>query len=186
MREREIRDLYFHWLCDLVDLPPERNYHLLMCRLKYRSFHSNYPMDDNRAMDGINLRYRFASDCDFDQRIVASVIDIQECSVLEMMVALAIKCDQLITDDNSETPLIFFDMLKSLKLDNMDDVHFNKMYVDNRLNIFLNGHYSKNGSGGLFTLKNIGTDDATQMEIWVQAMWYLNDIIENQNEGAFY
>lgn len=180
----EIKNIYFNWLCDLVDIGP--NYYNLLSRLNNTTFYSNILMDDNRAIDGIDLRYKFANEAGFDQRIIASTIDTEKCSVLEMMVALAIRCDLLVTDDNSEVSNIFFDMIKNLQLDKMTDGNFNKQYVDNRLRIFLDKKYSKNGSGGLFKLKNIGYNDATKMEIWTQAMWYLNDFIESHDEGAFW
>ena len=43
---------------------------------------------------------------------------------------------------------------------------------------FLNRQYEADGRGGLFIVRNSRFDLRT-VEIWYQAMWYLDEVLEN-------
>ena len=58
-------------------------------------------MDVCRATDGINLRYRFASENDIPYGKIDAVFQGVPCSMLEMMVALAIRIEEHIMEDRS-------------------------------------------------------------------------------------
>lgn len=134
-------------------------------------------MDDNRAYDGIELRYKFGKDRGYSQAQIASVLDTRECSVLEMMVALAIRIEHDITQDDSygdRTGHWFWSMIKSLALMDQYDDNFNGLLVRGSVHRMLEREYASNGKGGLFTVKN-PREDLRNVEIWYQMMWYLNE-----------
>lgn len=180
MTRSELLELYFEWIYQLVmqvsNLPGGRSYRKLFKYLNSIDFIYSHPMDSNRVEDGIELRYRFAYEENIDQTIIASYLDDHPCSVLEMLVALSIRCEEAIMFDpdiGDRTAVWFWDMIKSLDLAGMSDAHFNQGYVDDVIFRFMNRDYLPNGRGGLFTIDNC-TEDLRTVEIWYQLCWYLN------------
>jgi hypothetical protein len=98
------------------------------------------------------------------------------CSVLEMMVALAIRAETTIMDNTlygDRTKQWFWSMMMNLGLSTMTDDVFDERFVQNRIDIFLNRQYSYDGRGGLFFIPNTDTD-LRNVEIWFQLCWYLD------------
>lgn len=175
----ELKERYFNWMYGIVIGPSKASYRKLLKRLNEISFTYTLPMDSNREQDGIDLRYRFGHANGVSERIIVNALDIHDCSVLEMMVALAIHCEEDVMDDpdaGNRTPKWFMDMVGNLGLLGMDDTHYNKEYIDHRIDIFLNRKYSPDGKGGLFHLKRCH-EDLTKVQIWYQMNWYLNEIL---------
>ena len=75
----------------------------------------------------------------------------------------------------------FWNMIVNLGLGSMDDDKFDPGYVEYVIYRFLNREYEKNGKGGLFTIRDTRVD-MRKAEIWYQAMWYLNEFLEEQEE----
>lgn len=181
MTKREsVNRTYLGWiyslLCDGVAAPYWR---LFQC-LYGIDFTYIMPMDGNRAADGVDLRYRFGRECSYDDRFIACYLDDRPCSVLEVMAALAIRCEVHIMDDpdiGDRTGVWFWDMVRSLGLEGMDDGHFNAARVRASVSAFLDRRYRKNGAGGLFTVNRRGRDMRV-IDIWNQMCLYLNDILE--------
>lgn len=171
-----INDEYFDWMYNLVcgkRYSRSISYRKLLTHLHNAEFIYLVARDENRASDGVALRRRFTTmnNCE-DMRIYLD----GPCSVLEMIIALAIRCEETIMDDpriGDRTGQWFWDMIVSLGLGAMTDDRFNEKYVDEVLDTFLFRDYEPNGKGGLFTLKNCD-QDLRKVEIWWQAMWYLN------------
>lgn len=139
-------------------------------------------MDGNRYEDGISLRYRFGRESNIHEAVISRDLDYYPCSVLEMMIALAIRCEEDYMSDPSygdRSYIWFNDMLESLGLYPMSDDHFQQQYVIEHVYRFLNHQYSSNGKGGLFTVDRPGVD-MRQEEIWKQAMWHLTSIYNYQ------
>lgn len=180
MTSEECNDLYFKWLYGLVYKDTRiLSYHKLLRYLFDREFTYLLPMDGNRYEDGINLRYRFGDEEQIDPRIIASLIDINPCSVLEMMIALAIRCEEHIMDDpdyGNRTGQWFWNMINNLGLGNMNDRRFDYRVVKNIIDIFLNREYSRDGEGGLFVIHD-SQYDLRNVDIWYQMMWYLNKFV---------
>ena len=134
------------------------------------------PLDQNRAEYGISLRRRFArSEGCYD---ACEYID-GPCSVLEMMVALAIQCEEEIMDNTAygdRTSQWFWDMITNLGLGSMNDRQFDIRYAEDVIDRFLNREYEPNGRGGLFTVRDYPRD-LRDVEIWVQLLWHLDDIV---------
>ena len=133
-------------------------------------------MDSNRFEDGIALRYRFGVEKDINESIIATYLDTRPCSVLEMMCALALRCEEHIMSDPDEgnrTGVWFWGMIHSLGLDNMTNAHYDYAFVKRKIGNFLEHRYLRNGKYGLFTVEG-SPYDMRQIEIWEQLMLYLN------------
>lgn len=177
-----LNDEYFEWLCDQVcdrRFAKQISYRKLLARLHSTEFRYSIPRDRNRAENGIDLRYRFGrtqTDCSID--LVMDILD-GPCSVLEMMLALAIKCENFMDDTTrgDRTTQWFWGMVSNLGLGSMDDERFDRQYVDQVLDIFLNREYEPDGRGGLFTVRHCDRD-LRNVEIWKQLCWYLDSIVD--------
>lgn len=99
MTRDELNKAYFEWMYSLV-CDDEPSYRELFHFLHGVDFTYTIDMDGNRFDDGINLRYRFADESGYNGRMVAKYLDSCPCSVLEMLLALAIRLEvsNLITD----------------------------------------------------------------------------------------
>ena len=79
-------DEYFEWLYEFVcgeRFAKEFSFRKLLVYLHSREFTYTLNMDSNRAQDGIDLRERYYGDSTIKG----------PCSVLEMMLALSIRCE---------------------------------------------------------------------------------------------
>lgn len=180
MTNTDISEEYYNWMLGLINIGDE--YSLLMRKLHMTPFRYILPMDGNRYEDGINLRYQFAYENDIPQSVAATLNDHDPCSVLEMMVALAARCEVHIMHDDDEgdrTGYWFRVMLSNLRLLYMTNENYNDALVTDILNRFLDRRYAKNGDGGLFVLKDF-SGDMRKVEIWYQLMWYLSELQEEK------
>lgn len=179
-RKDRIINLYFEWLCDFVcheRFSSEISYRKLLMFLHKTEFTFILPMDKNRATDGVDLRWRFV--CEHPEFRDALDYLNGPCSVLEMMIALSLRCEETIMDDpryGNRTSQWFWEMLKNLGISYMSDNLFEKNKAKERIMIFLNREYLPNGKGGLFYIKDCD-QDLRNIEIWVQLNWYLSTII---------
>lgn len=166
---------YFDWLSYIVDLP--FYYSLLLHKLYSSEFVWTIPFDAHRADDGIQLRYRFGRENGIPDPEICAKLDTMPCSVLEMIVALAIRCEEHIMGDASignRTPLWIHTMLESMGLLGYQNQVFDEREVDTILDIFLNRRYSRIGEGGLFTIPDLEPErDMRTAEIWNQMNWYM-------------
>ena len=88
---------YFEWICHLVcdeQFTKRLSYTKLLLRLFETDFNYILPRDGNRYEDGIDLRYRFGYENGLEDQLIARDLDDKPCSVLEMMVALALRCER--------------------------------------------------------------------------------------------
>lgn len=167
------RDPYFEWLVDMATYNryPSGTYDKLLEHLYNTEFIFTLPRDENRAIDGIHLRRRF--------NLEYAESDDSPCSVLEMMIALAVRCEEEYMDDPSvgdRTRQWFWRMVTSLGLGSMTDDRYDSDLVSDILEQFLNREYGYDGRGGLFRMNN-PPRDLTTVEIWKQLCWYLDSII---------
>ena len=186
MRPREERERiqseYFEWIVQLVNSekrPSRPSYNKLFRLLHDTEFIYILDMDENRANDGLELRYRFAYENGLDENKVRDALDDRPCSLLEMMAALAKRCEEHITgdpDSEDQTERWFFEMIDSLGLRYMDDDHFVESDAVEILNVFMRREYLPDGRGGLFTVPDAAGDMRT-IEIWYQMMIYLNEMV---------
>lgn len=183
MRNKDkIINQYFEWMYDIVcagRYSKEISYRKLLMHLHNTEFTYLISHDENRADDGIDLRYRFAKTKGYRNSIEEVLSYLAgPCSVLEMMVALSIRCEENIMDDpamGDRTSQWFWGMIVNLGLGSMMDDRYDKWAVEQILTRFLNRDYDPDGKGGLFTIKHCDRDLRTA-EIWYQLCWYLDSI----------
>lgn len=170
----EIQTEYFQWLCGLVNL--DRGYWILARKLHDKEFYWTVPNDDNRASDGQKLRDIFEDETLYSDYSCLS----GGCSVLEMLIGLAIRIEDILYDpDNSECLKAhdaFWEMLENLGLEDFDDMNYSRLNedceVDEILLNLLERTYDRSGRGGLFPLKK-AREDQRRVEIWYQMSTYL-------------
>lgn len=183
MTKDNINNMYFDWMYNLVFKNYIKNnvsYRKLLYSLHNKDFDYIIRLDANRADDGIQLRYRFGYFANINSNNIKNALDDKPCSILEMMVALAYRCEETIMGDpdaGDRTGEWFHDMLVSLGLINMYDSNFDRDYVEDTINKFIKRKYKPNGEGGLFTISS-RTIDLRKVEIWYQMMWYLDEVIK--------
>ncbi len=183
MSRDELINEYFDWLCASIggDRQPDRiSYKKLLIHLHNTNFRYTISRDKNMADDGIALRYRFSllDTCDEPSDWVIDILS-GPCSVLEMLVALALRCEETIMDDSlvgDRTGQWFWGMITNLGLGAMYDSRFDKKYVTQTIRRFLDRDYEPNGKGGLFTIRDCDCDLRT-VDIWRQLCWYLDIIV---------
>lgn len=177
----EIQNCYLNWVKTLAfpELEKRQQYSYLLDFLYNVPFTYLIPLDQNRYIDGIDLRYRFGYEYNISDDEIKYYIDNRNCTVLEMMVALALKCEEEIMADPEIGNRIgnwFYAMLENSHLNCMTNDVFDVYYVDERIKQLLNRQYSFDGDGGLFKVRNPKRDMRTS-EIWYQMCWYLDEII---------
>ena len=175
-----IEQEYFEYIYSYIDDPTsDVSYSKLLSLLYDCEFKAIIDMDINRIEDGKGLRRRFELDTGESRLVIMDAFrDHSYCSILEMMIALALRCEETImTDDEygDRTGVWFWNMITSLGLDCMDDESFDERDVYEILDIFINREYRHDGDGGLFTIKKINRDMRKE-EIWYQMMWYLDSL----------
>lgn len=177
----DISRAYFNWLTRIVKGPESDSHTLLLKQLYETPFRYSIDTDGNREADGVDLRYRFSVAKRFQQSEIAHELDYKPCSVLEMMIALALRLEEDIMSNEefgNRTGRWFWDMARNSGLIDMVDKNYNFRNTDDIIQRILDRDYGADGTGGLFCIPNIATDMRT-VEIWKQALWYLNDILRN-------
>lgn len=179
MTRSELNEEYFRWMYQLVFANEKRrSYRKLLKYLNSVEFTYILDFDSNRAEDGMDLRYRFGYEHNYNGPMIAAYLDDRPCSVLEMMVALANRCEEQIMDDphaGCRRGQWFFSMLASLGLSGMNDENFVRSDAEEIVSRFLSRQYARNGDGGLFTVNS--RHDMRNAEIWYQLNWYLDSIL---------
>lgn len=177
---------------DLMNEYFERMYHLVYNKKQYNKlsfrkllyflhsvdFYPMMEMDDNRRIDGIDFRYRFGYENGYSDEYIKRYLDVRECSVLEMMIALSFKVEEQITDNylyGDRTGQWFWTMIVNLGLGKMDDSNFDENYCFEVIDQFLSRRYESNGKGGLFYIEK-PRRDLRDVDIWCQFMWHLDEV----------
>lgn len=165
-------EAYFDWLCDIVARPKNERYKYteLIGQLYTKEFVWTISNDDNRAADGKELREIYLLE------IGATKVDLLwyelECSVLEMLIALARRVS--FETEVSATDW-FWKFIQNLGLHHFSDNVYRQEIaedVDEVLDRLLLRHYGRDGTGGLFPLRHHHPDQR-RVEIWYQMAAYL-------------
>lgn len=167
---------YFYWLCDIVS-SGEHKYDDLLTALYNVKYIAEYSMDENRIADGNDLRYRFGYSEGYSSDELKDIHN--DCSMLEMMIALAIRMEEDIMTNlayGDRTGTWFWTMIRNLGLGRMTNSRFNQKKFNAIMDTFMNHEYESDGHGGLFV---VDCDyDLTKEEIWTQMNWFLNTLEE--------
>ena len=181
-QQQAFENEYFEWLYNYVcknKVNSKISYRKLFAMLYDTEFIFSIPNDINRALDGEYLRYRFKTEIEEREGISIPYEINGPCSVLEMLIALAIRCEETIMDDpryGDRTTQWFWRMMSNLGLGLMTDDIYDREYVKERIDILLNHEYEPNGKGGLFYIRDC-KEDLRYVEIWAQLCWYLDSFI---------
>jgi hypothetical protein len=183
----EIHELYFKWLMERLG-NPEPSVVRLCSMLDQNVFQRRVGKDMNRAADGANLRKLFLedySDADIDPRVANALLD-EECSWLEMLVALAEALDYLYDGGVLER---FIELAENLGLEPVlqtvvgrdgtspyDDV--DQHLVDICTSRVDHNEFDRLGHGGLFPLTKNDHPDQREVEIWDQHAAYFRERLE--------
>lgn len=164
---------YFNWLCELIyaDDYTRTCYQKVLSYLYSKPFVWTINNDGNRASDGLMLR-------DIYEHVTGLRINnFGPCSVLEMMIGLACRCEDNIMHDPEEgdrTYLWFWEMMDNLNLTDQDDYCYNEDEVSMIVDRFLNRRYGPDGRGGPFYIKNFDKD-LRRVELWQQLNFYIEN-----------
>ena len=139
-------------------------------------------MDKNRLFDSRYLRYRFARVRHLDDKIVDVSLSHFGESVLEVMVALALRIfDE--TTGGFPTPItpneIFWQMIESMHLEDQTDPDFDEKKVIFTIERMMIRDFAKNGDGGLFRVSDDNPHDFRTVDIWYQAQWWATEAWRN-------
>lgn len=169
---------YLEWLYSHVGIVqnrnPERSYWKLLRQLYTTPFEWFIPNDDNRIEDGKALRISFIRETDFPLNDPHGLFYNIDCSILEMLIALAQQAAFLSEGEPAEW---FWRMMHNLGFDGYTDNIFERRIseevegITNRLN---DRDYSNNGAGGLFPLKYTDMDQRV-VELWYQLQAYVSE-----------
>lgn len=180
----EIEDRYEDWLRHQA-MGQDRSYDDLLDFLHSKPYVYTLRMDENRAEDGIELRYIFGSEYGIEYEDILSGLDSgRDCSMLEMMVGLARRCENQIMVDMEEgaQPERWFRvMLTNLGLISQTNDNFDEEKADYITDRFLAHQYSYHGDGSLFSVVHPRHDMRTT-DLWYQAMWYLTENYSEEEE----
>lgn len=175
-RTVNVRTLYFRWLIGKLDKHMVKKYSSLLMHLFKDTFIENQevPMDVNRARDGIALRKRFISENEYFGDSELEIIQYEDCSWLEMLIALAERIDdQMMFDMNlgNRTDKWFWLIINQMDLSKFDEKNYVYDQIKRKLNRFIRREYENDGKNGIFKCNR----DVRKIEIWYQMMEYFNE-----------
>lgn len=170
---RSTRDPYFDWLCITIN---NRNYLELARALHSAEFRARIPADQNRGMDGMQLRV------DFMERhgTFGSSVNRGSCTMLEFLIGIAKHMSFLMYGNQSDhrTAYYFWVLIRNLHLEKLNDDNWyslnGEFYVEDAVNRVVNRQYDRNGSGGLFPLRH-PAQDQRKVEFWYQMHAWLGE-----------
>jgi hypothetical protein len=174
MLTEPLEEIYFKWLyakvASVENPTPTLTFWALLAELHSVEFRTYVLGDDNRAADGLDVRWSFLT-----AHSEAAPNEFFElgCSILEMLIGFS-KVAEFQTDMDSRD--WFWIFLSNLGLSHLNDSHRHvlNVQIENVLNVFVERTYSRSGKGGLFPLPRTNRDQR-KVEIWYQFCEYLAD-----------
>lgn len=152
-------------------------YKYMLDILENSEFKAYIMLDQNRIGDGVSLYENF-----YPGHKDSLYFGRNECSVLEMLIALAYRCDDIMSDQQKGCRVMdwFWRFVNNLGLGEYTDelvasnpeLYLNEMHQI--VNNFVERRYNYDGKGGIFPLKNPPGDER-KTEIWYQMMAWLNE-----------
>ena len=138
---------YFEWLLSQINNPKGKDRKLLWV-LYHRKFSYILDLDRSRYTDGMILQKEFGLE------------EERDCSVLETLIELAIRLESEFIGDpkNPKPELLFWEMIKNLKLDKCCSRNFDVIKIDKLLTRWMDRKFTSNGSGSIFPLRHTKRD----------------------------
>lgn len=182
---RKLKNEYFNWLCDIIgidDPPRDETYWILAKKLFSKEYYWTVDGDENRALDGKELRNDFLDEL-YNSREKEDELK-GPCTILELLIALSFKIEEnlmYISSVGDRSKYWFWVMIDNLGLskytDSSIDLKGNDQ-IDHILEIFMDRTYSRNGRGGLWPLKK-AVKDQRKVEIWYQLNAFFEENLSN-------
>lgn len=179
----DVRKKYFNWLIQKIDRGNDLDRYSQLLRELHRANFvwdtstDELRMDENRAGDGLYLRYLFNYDTGLDIEGYFDEIG-KPCSVLEMLIGLSMRIeDDIMGEGQDRYDIWFWDMMDNCGLSYFDIENWDTDEVRRKIDDILYRRYAKNGRGGLFIFKKNADSflkDAREAEIWSQANAWIN------------
>lgn len=158
---------YYQWLLNKIRAETFVGYDLLLAKLYSTLYEITRDVDQPRVRKVAELRNEFCDECFINY---PSFGEIQNVSVLELLVSLASDAERVVMRDSEagdRTSVWFWSMVHNLGLDIYTDDRFNLEAVDAILERFVEHKYEKNGQGSIaYTLKSRG--DFRKLDVWQQ------------------
>ena len=175
----QLSEKYYDWMCSLIK-NNEKNpviYSRILKFLYTTEFTWLIDLDGNRADDGIELRYRFGCEAGIENTIIHNELDNRACSVLEMLVALSLRCEDDIMQSTEERRVDkwFWVMMDNLGFSLLENCRYDVRKANTIVKRLLDRTYGPDGTNGLVTIPNCEYD-LRYVDIWYQMMWYLTYI----------
>ena len=175
---------YFEWLYTKIGTKnknPARSYWLLAEQLHKKEFLWSVPNDDNRVLDGIELRVEFVDAFGIEE-VDQEWMDLG-CSMLEMLIALSRRAS---FESSGEPDEWFWKLLENLELHRVSDDLYQSYQdvaweeVNEACDRVIYRTYERNGVGGLFPLRD-AMQDQRRVELRYQMAAYLleGDRVDN-------
>ena len=171
---------YYEWLIRQVEdiQHPYERYTRLFKFLADTRFRWTHPYDANRAEDGLYLRYMYESTVDERDQFFGDIPP--WATLLETLVALAIRCENEIMydpDEGDRTNIWFWTMMDNAGL-SISDTRFDEELAENIVEKIMKNAYEDDGRGGLFPCHFYGSkvsQKVSQMDIWQQMNVFMNE-----------
>lgn len=166
-------ELYFQWLYGQVgsveDNIPSHTYWRMLKQLYKKEFVWIIQNDDNRALDGKDLRREFI-DREAVRRVDPAWMRLG-CSMFELLIGLS---RRLSFEGGGEPDSWFWTLIANLGLEVYpDNRYLPEDVVDEILNRVIFRTYDRRGCGGLFPLNSKVVSDQRKVELWYQLNTYL-------------
>lgn len=159
---------YFDWLCSKVEDPRSRRHTKLLKALHRTEFVWLVQGDDNREADGKALRREFIVEKHI--RRAGTWRTLEECSMLEMLVAFARRAEWMTSIRYDEW---FWRFMENLKLTgNSHSLTYRE--IESTLERVIWRQYDESGEGGLFPMQRPRANQR-EVELWYQLSEYLLD-----------
>lgn len=165
---------YLTWLYSQVSpvtlKNPARTHWSLIRDLYTKQFVWIVPNDDNRVVDGQDLRREFVEVCQISNPD-PDWMDLG-CSMLEMLIGLS---RRLAFEADGEPRVWFWHLIETMDLYQFNDKNYDKKaqrIIDETLDRIIWRRYEPDGKGGLFPLRNPPMDQR-DVELWYQLSAYL-------------
>lgn len=174
----DYKEQYFQYLKSLVGEVWEGKSYSILLRLLFQSeFYWLVDMDENRAMDGKNLRWEFARVFSKEEREQINEELEGPASDLEVIIGVAKRMDDDLWNGENREKMWFWELISNLKLTKYHDLGRNVALLENnffhQMKKWHDREFGKNGEGSLFPCKNF-SKNGKNAEIWLQMRAYLN------------
>lgn len=172
--------LYFDYLTNLIDSDGKIFEYTGLLEYLYNCqfvWLSNIPLDENRAIDGIQLRTSYAKLLSpQDVNMFSEVVFNKPCSMLEMLIALADRLTYIVSSlDRSNYFWLFID---NLGLNIYNDSSYNPMAVNSIVQAFIYGKKVNPADANpplLFPCREVYNN--LDKDLYMQANYYLSSYL---------